>query len=565
MRLGLWNWFSVELEASECAELKQLLVDRTTLEGSECEDFCRLLWMCRIIAADQRVVWEHLSASFTDTFRHSVDQWNEQLAVKVLRARVDSMDDAEVALQLREKLERHLTAALKPMTATLPRVELRDAAKRAGDCPYMVVPAAEGAEGSLVCSAPLPAFGELLRIPRERMFFVDTVVKYSELGRAVQSSAELSSMLNGEEPLLVLALIYERHVAATSHWSELLASCPSVYPTVPGFWDWDDLAELEGLDILDDVLAKRAQLVQFHEEIKAVLPFIYEALEGRSALERDEFLGCFTVETVMWARATFDSRAFNLNIDGRVVLALVPVADMINHGNRSNVLVRKVEPDGGDFVMQVGASLTAEDVGLELWMSYGPLQNWELLQFYGFVIEDNEHDKLPFPFNVPESDTADVWEERRASLVAKYGLHLVGRCWIGYDGCPPAALIALLRVHLAEAEEFDMMERNSPFAMVGADTERRVVDTVSETIHCILELSGTSLEEDERLLEADAQMGVHNEDAEDAGALSNNRRLGIVLRLGLKRIAYRTLEWCAAAFAALETENSSGGSDKHNE
>lgn len=536
----------MELDAGDCAPVKRFFLDHSAIERSDCDDFSRLMWICRIIAADCRLVWEHISPFFTEVFGRPVDLWNEQRAAKLFRSRLDCMDDAVVASQLREELDRHLTTTLKPVTA-LPHVALQRAVRGAEErCPYAVIPAAPGMEGALVCNAPLPGFADLLRVPRERMFFIDTVVRYCALGRAVHASAELSAMLSGDEPLLVLSLIYERDVEETSHWKELLSFCPSEYPTVPSFWDFDDLAELEGLDVLDDVLEKKAQLVQFHEEIMTVLPFIYEALDGQTGLEKDDFLSRFSIEAVMWARSTFDSRAFNLNVDGRVVLALVPTADMINHSNRSDVLIRRVEPHEGDFVMQIGASLTAEDVGRELWMSYGPLQNWELLQFYGFVIENNEHDKLPFPFDLPNVRLGDKWDERRAALVEKYALHLAGRCWIGHDGRPPPALCALLRVHLAKAEEFDTMERNGPFAAVGADTEAQVVDTIAETVRCILGLSSTSLEEDERLLEAGSCAAANGGGDGNVDVLSCNKRLAISLRLGLKRIAHRTLQWCAS-------------------
>ncbi|RNF26158.1 SET domain containing protein [Trypanosoma conorhini] len=556
-------WFEAELDAGDCAAVKRLFLDRQALEERGGSEFSRLLWMCRIIAADHRVVWEHLSPAFTEAFKRPVDAWNEQLAVKVLRLRIDRMKDAGAAARLREALDEHMTTALKP-AATTPHVGPKPVVRGAEASPYIVLPAAPGVEGSLVCNAPLPAFGDFLRVPRDRMFFIDTVVQYCELGRVVHASGELSSMISGDEPLLVLCLVYERYVAESSHWGDLLLSCPGEYPTVPSFWGWDDLAELEGLDVLDDVLAKKAQLVQFHTETMAVLPIVYEALAGSCRLGKEEFLDCFSLEAMMWARATFDSRAFNLNVDGRVVLALVPVADMINHGNRSDVLVRRVEPNGGDFVMQIGASLTAQDVGRELWMSYGPLQNWELLQFYGFVMEENAHDKLPFPSDFAEGVVADEWDERRAALVAKYALHLAGRCWIGSDGRPPPALVALLRVHLAEAGEFDGLERHGPFACLSAATEARVVAAIAETVRCILDLSGTSLAEDERRLR-DAGSGgsaaAHTDDGGGPQPLSRNKRLGVLLRVGLKRIAHRSLEWCGAAAAAIaaRAEAAAGG------
>ncbi|KAH9579864.1 Rubisco LSMT [Trypanosoma melophagium] len=552
MEVELKKWFEVKLDESECAAVKRFYLNLSDFNIKKCDDFATLMSICRIIAADQRVLWEHLSNFFLEAFQSPLDLWNEQLAVKLLRSWIEQLSDKNTVSQLYEALEYHLNKIVKPLNS-LPLVKSHDSnVKESNNLPYLVIPASTGVEGSLVCNTPLPAFADLLRVPRNSMFFIDTVVEFSEIGRVVHSSTELSDIFTNDEPLLVLALIYERYVAKdASHWRELISSCPTAYPTVPSFWDWEDLAELEGLDVLDDVLAKRAQLLQFHTEIMSVLPIIYEALEGRSGLAKDDFLDQFSVEAVMWARATFDSRAFNLCVDERIVLSLVPTADMINHNNRSNVLVRKVEPNNGDFVMQIGPSLKAEDVGHELWMSYGPLQNWELLQFYGFVIENNEYDKLPFPFDAPITAAGDKWDERRAAVVTKYALHLVGRCWIGYNGHPPPALIALLRVHLAEVEEFDKMEREGPFLPLSRSTELRVITTIDETVKCILDLSSTSLEEDEESLRADSTVGTEKKDDADGEILSVNKKLSTILRVGLKRIAYRSLEWCSSAILNL--------------
>lgn len=573
----LRQWFWRELDTSECAPVKRFYLKLEVIEKSELSPFLRLLWMCRIIVADRRVVWEHISESFTDSFQKPVDMWNEQLAVKLLRVRLEDSVDEPAATTLRVELHKHLTAVVKPPpTQAHPRAEAKKQCRDSEDCPYLIVPATEGKEGLIVCNGTLEPFGELLRVSRKRMFFVDSVKVFCDLGRVIHDSPELSDIIGGEEQLLVLALIYERFVARTSHWKDLLLSCPTDFPTVPSYWSWNDLSGLYGLDVLDDVLAKQERLRQFHTEVTSVLPLIYDALEGCSGIEREEFMGHFTIENIMWARAVFDSRAFNLNVDGRVVLALVPCADMINHSNHPDVLIRRVEPCGGDFVMQVGAGLTREDVGRELGMSYGPLQNWELLQHYGFVLDDNEHDKLPFPFDVHEADggecartsaiatdashTLDIdkeWDKRRASLVQKYSLHLAGSCWIGYSGIPPPALIALMRIHLAQAEEFASLERHGPFTRVSHCTELEIIAVIAETVRCIIELPTDPDGDVDHAEGCEGSVGseaLAEEVTDDIVTNTRNVTLCKVLRRGLERIGNRCLEWCSARAAAIETE-----------
>lgn len=487
-----------------------------------------------------------------------------------------------------------------------------------------IVPMSGVQEGLIRCKAPLPSFSELLCVPHEALFCRDTVRQHSILGKAINATPALKDINLHEETLLVLCLIFERYVIgeARSHWRTLLEGCPSHYPFVPSFWELWDLAELEGLDMLDEVVERRSELHVFYERIVLAMPVLFSAVRACDASKKlrqdikaltslEAFTECFTEETLQWSRATFDSRAFYLNMNGETVLTLAPYADMINHCNKSDVLTRRILPNG-DFSMEIGAALTTSDVGREVWMSYGPLQNWELLQYYGFVLDNNEHDKLPFPVqtcrqvaenmnrccfptaekcseqyddenphhdsekeghrdgnssdnNNNDDDDMDTevvagatnreWEARRQEVIDKYFLYTLNRCWIGCVGKPSPALLALLRVMVANADELENMWDGTvdPFTRVSEQTEETIRATVLETVQCVLALFSTSLEEDEELLK-EQQMDAEdnndnngNDDDEGEENYSVERYvLALKLRISLKRIAQRCLEWCSA-------------------
>ena len=226
----------------------------------------------------------------------------------------------------------------------------------------------------------------------------------------------------------------------------------------------------------------------------------------------------FASDAVQWARAVFDSRAFNLNLRGNVELVLAPVSDMINHSSRwSDILVRRAddrrkggninnnsntdeppalvpaadddanafdeeaEEGDGDMVMQLGAGITRGQLRAasaayphrELYMSYGPLQNWELLLSYGFALGDvsevpatlaktlsstvssstipaetnnrqtslalvggNPYDRLPLPIElggVDEGATAvdAAYSQRRSAAIARHFLSVGNGVWVG--------------------------------------------------------------------------------------------------------------------------------------
>ncbi|KAG5498527.1 hypothetical protein JKF63_02813 [Porcisia hertigi] len=609
------SWFSTQLSKSENAEVKRSYLrwyaedtgasysDEDPLfvhaVAGSCEGWTlhELLWRTRIVAMDGRTLWECLDARMVAGRVHDVvDPWNEQLSVKlafyfIQEQQHDGSSPKSSWSALRRALDEYATATIKPRDSLTVAASssalsvVRDAGRHRGSTmtdawssKVSFIPMELGndySEGALCCAAPVPSGGMLLQVPRSEMFCLHSALQFCALGRAIVAEPSLRDLLANEEAMLLLCLVYERFVvgAERSHWRRLLMHCPPQYPTMPIAWELSDLMELDGLDMLDDVLAKRNQLQVFADQIRtSLLPFFHRALLSQDSATAEtsslvDMSAAFAYEHLVWAQCTFDSRAFNLNVDGAVVMALVPLADMVNHSNRTDVLVRKVEPSGGPFTMVVGAALTAADVGRELWMSYGPLQNWELLQHYGFVLgPDNVHDKLPFPFAVPseanepqgksdatsmislspnQEGTVSYWDARRLSLMRRYGLDLPGRCWIGHDGVPPAALLALLRLQFAQADEFGVMEgrRYGPFEPLSPLTESAITSVVKSTVQCVLESFPTTLAEDEEMLaelRAEKNVGLGADDES-----TRNHALCVQLRVGLKRIASRTLEWCA--------------------
>lgn len=609
------QWFAAQLNNSDSAEVKRRylrwhaedtgvpysdedpLFVQAVLASRTGWTLLEVLWRARLVALDGRTLWECLDARMIAVrVRDVVDPWNEQLSVKLAWHFIEEQQRGELPLAsslsaLCEALDEYATATIKPhgnlsvTESSATRSALRDADH--GRCATLAdawsdkvvfIPMEAGndySEGSLRCAAPVPSRGTLLQVPRSEMFFTDSLLQYCALGRAIAAEPSLRDLLANEEAMLVICLVYERFVEGVerSHWRRLLTHCPERYPTIPTAWELRDLAELDGLDMVDDVLAKRSQMQAFVDQLQNSLLLLFHRalskLHGASAAAPSlaDMSAAFVWEHLVWAQSTFDSRAFNLNVDGAVVMALVPLADMVNHANHTDVLVRKVEPNGGPFTMQVGAALTAADVGRELWMSYGPLQNWELLQHYGFLLgPDNVHDKLPFPLTLPagsnepqsendatatsaplsrEGGTESSWDARRLTLMGRYALCLPGRCWIPHDGVPPAALLALLRVQLAQADEFDIMEsrRYGPFEPLSPVTEAAVVSVVKSTVQCVMGSFPTTLAEDEETLAE-----VHGDEGCDLDAgdePTKNHMLCLQLRVGLKRIASRCLEWCA--------------------
>ncbi|CUG90245.1 Hypothetical protein, putative [Bodo saltans] len=458
------------------------------------------------------------------------------------------------------------------------------------------------AEGSLHCARPVPPYTQLITVPRSKMFARSVLSGRCILYDACADVRGAWDAFPDDETILLMCFVFENFCigAQSSSWRELLLGCPRCYPSVPTFWTLAELGELEGTTMIDDVLEKKASLSQFHHQLVTAMNSmpqiaqnilarwsqgdeeVQEAAEHQSQeltktlLKNDPstwFSLLFSEDRLHWARATFDSRAFNLNIDGAVTIALVPYADMINHGTRSDVIKRHVEPHGGPFVLTTGAALDDEhDVGRELMMSYGPLQSWELIMSYGFILnddEENDNDRIPLPLSVDETvvdgdgPVEREYKRRRAHLIKQHGLLVGGSSlWIGHRGAPCAALLALVRLQLAEIEHFPLLEASpfSVFQIVDASLEQRVVLTLQNIVDVMLQDFTTSMEEDEALLrrpptiieseEGDGKEDNDDEDADDE-PVSGNTKLAVQLRLRMKRMLYAAAEWCNATLESL--------------
>merc|ERR1711862_792568 len=103
--------------------------------------------------------------------------------------------------------------------------------------------------------------------------------------------------------------------------------------------------------------------------------------------------------------------------------------------------------------------------GRELCLCYGPLQNFELLMYYGFCLQDNPHDRLTVTTDAPPEQDSSA----REVILQLNGIpteHVLlpwensardpsvgsGMSWASI-GCVPPQLLRCLRLLLAEVPE----------------------------------------------------------------------------------------------------------------
>lgn len=110
----------------------------------------------------------------------------------------------------------------------------------------------------------------------------------------------------------------------------------------------------------------------------------------------------------LWAAATFTSRAFPFLLAGNEECRdineafLVPIFDLLNHNNSVNVKWDSTK----DNNQRIFTFKTEQEItnSTEIYNSYGPKTNQELLFGYGFVLEDNNEDSTTLALRIPEAN-----------------------------------------------------------------------------------------------------------------------------------------------------------------
>jgi len=149
---------------------------------------------------------------------------------------------------------------------------------------------------------------------------------------------------------------------------------PESYSQHPLMWDNEDFKYMAILEA--KVELTRTTLEEDYERIKSTL----------FAEFPDEFpLSHFTLERYIWAYLTVTTRAWAVtNGQGQLEMTLVPLADMLNHkvGNGEGGM----NFDNSRFIIN---ATTTYAPGEQVYDSYGPKTNFQLLSEYGFLPETN--------------------------------------------------------------------------------------------------------------------------------------------------------------------------------
>ncbi|CBI27360.3 unnamed protein product, partial [Vitis vinifera] len=326
--------------------------------------------------------------------------------------------------------------------------------------------------------------GELiLTVPKSALMTSQSLLKDEKLSVAVKRHTSLSS-----PQILTICLLAEMSKGKSSWWHPYLMQLPRSYDTLANFSQF----EKQALQVDDAIWVTERAILKAELEWKKAIPLM-EELKLKPQLQN--------FRAWLWASSTVSSRTMHIPWDDAGCLC--PVGDFYNYAapgeepcgwedlkdaEQDDVLSQRLT-DGGykeDLAAYCFYARKNYKKGEQVLLSYGTYTNLELLEHYGFLLDENPNDKAFIPLE-PEVYASSSWP--KDSL------------YIHQNGKPSFALLSALRLWATPASQ-----RRSVGHLVysgtqlSSENEIFVMEWIAKSCHVVLENLPTSVEEDSLLL-----------------------------------------------------------------
>ncbi|KAL9225541.1 hypothetical protein vseg_001450 [Gypsophila vaccaria] len=340
--------------------------------------------------------------------------------------------------------------------------------------------------------------GELiLRVPKSALITRDSVLqKDPKFALALRAHPSLSST-----QVLTVCLLAEMNKGRKSAWYPYLVQLPRSYDTLPSFGPF----ETKALQV-DDAIWLAEKVIS-----KA-------ALDWRGAIALLEQLNLkpqfLTFKAWLWSSATISSRTLHVPWDD--VGCLCPVGDLFNYaapGEEVEVCVDEsasfqngddaenqsldVEhfserlTDGGyedDFSAYCFYAKKNYQKNEQVLLSYGTYTNLELLEHYGFLLNDNPNDKVFLPIG-HDITACHTWPS--------------DALYIQHNGRPSFALLCALRLWATPPSQRKSVACSAfSGSQLSSPNEKEVMNWIITNCHAILRNLPSNIEDDRALLDA---------------------------------------------------------------
>lgn len=305
---------------------------------------------------------------------------------------------------------------------------------------------------------------ELVRVPVRICLTLEAACACPELRGVVDGDTN-------EYVAIALLLILERAKGERSFWAPYVRILPTVEDVSATFsWPDDELESLAGSPVGAATASMKAKLRSEHAAV----------VSGGGVDPK-----VVTFAAWEWAFSTLFSRAIRLK-SGREgeLLALVPYVDFINHSpfSSSYVDARPIpkafpwEPEEDEVVLFSDRSYKKFE---QVFISYGPRSNADLLLLYGFALDRNPFNAVAIAVGAVEGN--DPLFEAKAAFAARAGRDARRATFPLYADRYPDELLQFLRMACATPTHLGKCPLDDPSTYVAplcADNERAVLETI---------------------------------------------------------------------------------------
>ncbi|GMH35914.1 hypothetical protein BSKO_03782 [Bryopsis sp. KO-2023] len=326
-------------------------------------------------------------------------------------------------------------------------------------------------ERGIVATTDLAADTVILKVPGRLLL----------TNRSAERDSRLKATLEGKDldrdGRLAIHLLHELSKGVESFWNEYLNLLPREYHTLMHFSDGeiDALQFSHGRELaLEAVEINRKKWLKCRHVVKEL--DLHPKYRSRMAW--------------LWAASTIASRTMFLPFDEAG--ALTPFGDFLNYEPPPAPLppIGTIPSSGDSNLSGSGqyiadrdeyhlATLRSYNAGDQVFMCYGCYTNLQLLEHYGFLLEENPHDAVPIQ---PEKLGLD-------------GLHPID-CFAMHNGSPSWEALKHLRLASCTGKEKGLRYLASAGEPISDSCESRGLVKWRAACRIVLEGSGSSVEED---------------------------------------------------------------------
>eukprot|EP00186_Timspurckia_oligopyrenoides_P002613 CAMPEP_0182449698 /NCGR_PEP_ID=MMETSP1172-20130603/36097_1 /TAXON_ID=708627 /ORGANISM="Timspurckia oligopyrenoides, Strain CCMP3278" /LENGTH=421 /DNA_ID=CAMNT_0024647051 /DNA_START=1392 /DNA_END=2653 /DNA_ORIENTATION=+ len=332
---------------------------------------------------------------------------------------------------------------------------------------------------------------------------------------------------------LVLFLLHHRALGKTSKWFPFLNVQPKSFSSPLQFTP-DDFTWLEGTPLHPMALAVLEELHDIHEKVMNYVG--NDCVNGLEILPKE----AQSFDWFIWAVSIVDSRAFRLVINGEDTTVFVPLADMANHSSKGTRFDRVLDTNSQElFVRYQGEKELKENE--ELLFCYSKLTSWQMLLYYGFVVENNVDDSLEFsiPSVYEENEEEDFESQVKKQLfLSMFEDEFTSEFSIEWnrdesvEECSEIQftnqMMPSLRLMLMDGRELENVTISNVLQIlsekVSDRNEIRVLEALANLFEAMLNTYPTTLDEDTQILNTQRQ------------TLSENQKHCLFYRIGQKRL-----------------------------